>query len=159
MEKVYGDVGDPDSLKAAFSGCDTLFHTAGFVSFKKSDHQKMLDINVRGASNVLSAAMDVGMSKVVFTSSIAAIGVERDGSPVTEIYPIRPLLRGNRVYELQVSRGKRGKEFQRKRTSRGHTESFGGSRRRGYLPFKLGIGSLVLQEKIPGLHGRYLQRC
>ena len=84
VEKVYGDVGDPDSLKAAFSGCDTLFHTAGFVSFKKSDHQKMLDINVRGASNVLSAAMDVGMSKVVFTSSLAAIGVERDGSPVTE---------------------------------------------------------------------------
>ena len=41
----------------------------------------MLDINVRGASNVLSAAMDVGMSKVVFTSSLAAIGVERDGSP------------------------------------------------------------------------------
>ena len=84
VEKIYGDVGDIDSLKAAFSGCDKLFHTAGFVSFKKSDHQKMLDINVRGASNVLSAAMDVGVSKVVFTSSVAAIGIERDGSAVTE---------------------------------------------------------------------------
>ena len=84
VEKIYGDVGDLDSLKAAFSGCDKLFHTAGFVSFKKSDHQKMLDINVRGASNVLSAAMDVGVSKVVFTSSVAAIGIERDGSAVTE---------------------------------------------------------------------------
>ena len=84
VEKVYGDVEDPASLKAAFSGCDKLFHTAGFVSFKKSDRQKMLDINVRGAANVLSAAMDVGVSKVVFTSSVAAIGVERDGSSVTE---------------------------------------------------------------------------
>ena len=35
VEKVYGDVGSPDSLRAAFSGCDTLYHTAGFVSFKK----------------------------------------------------------------------------------------------------------------------------
>ena len=84
VEKVYGDVGDPDSLRAAFSGCDTLYHTAGFVSFKKSDYQKMLDINVKGAANVLSAAMDTGISKVLFTSSVAAIGVERDGSMITE---------------------------------------------------------------------------
>lgn len=84
VEKVYGDVGSPDSLRAAFSGCDTLYHTAGFVSFKKSDYQKMIDVNVKGSSNVLAAAMDEGVSRVLFTSSVAAIGVESDGSPVTE---------------------------------------------------------------------------
>lgn len=84
VEKVYGDVLDIDSLKTAFKGCDKLFHTAGFVSFKKSDYQKMEDINVKGASNVLSAAMDCGISKVMFTSSVAAIGIERDGSHITE---------------------------------------------------------------------------
>lgn len=84
VEKVYGDVGNPDSLRTAFSGCETLYHAAGFVSFKKSDYQKMIDVNVKGSSNVLSAAMDAGVSRVLFTSSVAAIGVESDGSPVTE---------------------------------------------------------------------------
>lgn len=84
VEKVYGDVLDIESLKTAFKGCDKLFHTAGFVSFKKSDYKKMEDINVRGASNVLSAALETGISKVMFTSSVAAIGIERDGSPLTE---------------------------------------------------------------------------
>ncbi len=84
VEKVYGDVTDRASLKTAFTGCDKLFHAAGFVSFKKSDHRKMLEINVRGSSNVLSAAAAAGVTKVVFTSSVAAIGVEHDGSPITE---------------------------------------------------------------------------
>lgn len=84
IEKVYGDVLDLDSLKSAFKGCDKLFHTAGFVSFKKSDYKKMQDINVGGSRNVLSAAMDAGMSRVIFTSSVAAIGVEEDGSVITE---------------------------------------------------------------------------
>lgn len=84
VEKVYGDVLDIDSLKTAFKGCDKLYHTAGFVSFKKSDYKKMEDINVKGAGNVLSAAMDAGISKVMFTSSVAAIGIERDSSVITE---------------------------------------------------------------------------
>lgn len=84
VEKVYGDVGDPDSLRAAFAGCDTLYHSAGYVSFRKSDYQKMLDVNVTGSANVFSAAKDSGVEKVLFTSSVAAIGVETDGSPLTE---------------------------------------------------------------------------
>ncbi len=84
VEKVYGDVTDRESLETAFVGCDKLFHAAGFVSFKKADYRKMLEINVRGAGNVLSAATDAGVSKVVFTSSVAAIGIQRDGSPITE---------------------------------------------------------------------------
>ena len=62
VEKVYGDVLDLDSLKTAFKGCDKLFHTAGFVSFKKADYKKMEDINVEGSRNVLTAAMDAGVS-------------------------------------------------------------------------------------------------
>ncbi|NIP31454.1 MAG: NAD-dependent epimerase/dehydratase family protein [Candidatus Dadabacteria bacterium] len=84
VEKVYGDVLDIDSLRTAFSGCDTLYHSAGYVSFKKADYKKMEDINVQGSINVLSAARDVGISKVLFTSSVAALGVEEDRSLITE---------------------------------------------------------------------------
>ena len=84
IEKVYGDVLDVESLKNAFKGCDTLFHTAGFVSFKKADYKKMEDINVKGADNVLSTAVDAGVSKVLFTSSVAAIGAESGGGLITE---------------------------------------------------------------------------
>ncbi len=156
VEKVYGDVGDPASLKAAFSGCDKLFHTAGFVSFKKSDRQKMLDINVRGAANVLSAAMDVGVSKVVFTSSVAAIGVERDGSSYDRIHAVRSLLRGDRLYELQVSGGKRSCNLQRKGASRRYNKSFGCSGHWRHISLKFWIGYVVLQEKVSGLHGWHL---
>ena len=65
-------------------GCQTLFHCAGFVSFKKSDYKKLEDINVLGARNVLTAAMEEGVKKVLFTSSVAAIGPEEDGSPINE---------------------------------------------------------------------------
>jgi Nucleoside-diphosphate-sugar epimerases len=52
-QRVYGDVLDADSIKKALEGCDTLYHTAGFVSFRKADYEKMYDINVKGTINVL----------------------------------------------------------------------------------------------------------
>lgn len=83
-ERVYGDVTDLDSLKSAIKGCDKLFHTAGFVSFRKKDHQKMQDINVGGAVNAMKAALDAGVSKVVYTSSVAAVGVDPAGGEANE---------------------------------------------------------------------------
>lgn len=84
VEKVYGDVLDTDSLKKAVSGCDTLYHTAGFVSFRKSDYSKMNNINVEGTKNVMSAAIQEGMERVIFTSSVAAIGPVSKGEMITE---------------------------------------------------------------------------
>lgn len=86
-ERVYGDVTDPDSLKNAIKGCDKLFHTAGFVSFRKKDRQKMQDINVGGTVNAMKAALDAGVSKVVYTSSVAAVGVDPAGGIANEQTP------------------------------------------------------------------------
>jgi dihydroflavonol-4-reductase len=83
-ERVYGDVTDLDSLKSAIKGCDTLFHTAGLVSFRKKDHQKMQDINVGGVVNAMKAALDAGVGKVVYTSSVAAVGVDPAGGIANE---------------------------------------------------------------------------
>jgi len=78
VEYVYGDVMDRDSVKVALEGCDTVYHTAGFVSFRKSDYKKMEDINVKGTMNVLSAALEAGVQKAVYTSSVAAVGPDPD---------------------------------------------------------------------------------
>jgi len=86
-ERVYGDVTDPDSLKNAIKGCDKLFHTAGFVSFRKKDRQKMQDINVGGTVNAMRVALDAGVSKVVYTSSVAAVGVDPAGGIANEQTP------------------------------------------------------------------------
>jgi len=84
VEKVYGDVLNKESLVSAFKGCDTLYHSAGFVSFKKSDYKKLVDVNVTGTENVLSAAMEAGLKKVLFTSSVAAIGPEIENKLINE---------------------------------------------------------------------------
>lgn len=76
VERVYGDVMDMDSVNEALKGCDTLYHTAGVASFRKEDYQKMEEINVKGTSNILNAALEAGIKKVIHTSSIAAIGVD-----------------------------------------------------------------------------------
>ncbi|MGB2690895.1 MAG: SDR family oxidoreductase, partial [Thermodesulfobacteriota bacterium] len=76
VERVYGDVMDTDSVNEALKGCDTLYHTAGVASFRKEDYQKMEEINVKGTSNILNAALEAGIKKAVHTSSIAAIGVD-----------------------------------------------------------------------------------
>lgn len=78
VERVYGDVMEKDSIKTALEGCDTIYHTAGFVSFRKSDYKKLEDINVKGTINTLSAALEAGVKKAVYTSSVAAVGPDPD---------------------------------------------------------------------------------
>lgn len=86
-EKVYGDILDVDSVRRALEGCDTVYHTAGFVSFKKADYKKMEDINVKGTVNVLSAALEAGVKKAVYTSSQAAVGADPGGGIANEKTP------------------------------------------------------------------------
>lgn len=83
-ERVYGDIMDVESVRKALQGCDTLYHTAGFVSFRKADYKKMEEINVKGTANVLSAALEAGVKKAVYTSSVAAIGVDPAGGTANE---------------------------------------------------------------------------
>ena len=84
VERVYGDVLDVDSINEALKDCDTLYHTAGVASFRKEDYQKMEDINMQGTANVMNAALEAGVKKVVHTSSIAAIGTDLQGGIANE---------------------------------------------------------------------------
>jgi dihydroflavonol-4-reductase len=87
IERVYGDILDSDSVREALRGCDTLYHVAGFVSSKRADYKTMEDVNVKGAVNVLSAALEAGVKKVVYTCSASAVGIDPSGGVANEETP------------------------------------------------------------------------
>ena len=68
-----GDITDTKSIEGMLDGCDTLFHLANISRWWLRDKNKYIDVNVKGTKNLLSEASKSGVSKVVFTSSVAAI--------------------------------------------------------------------------------------
>lgn len=90
VERAYGDVTDIQSVREAMDGCDNLYHAAGLVSFKQADYNKMEEVNVKGTHNVLTAAMEAGVKKAVYTSSVAAIGLMPGKKLADEETPFDP---------------------------------------------------------------------
>jgi len=84
IDIVEGDVRDPRSLDAAMAGCSLVFHAAALYSFWVRPRRLIYDINVGGTTNVLDAALRAGVEKVVYTSSVAAVGHRPDGKPADE---------------------------------------------------------------------------
>lgn len=91
VEIVFGDLLSPDSLARAISGCHTLYHTAAFFARWAPGKTKraMYDINVEGTRNILEAALNAGVGKVVYTSSRATIGPSEPGHLADEQTPWR----------------------------------------------------------------------
>jgi dihydroflavonol-4-reductase len=76
-EPVRGDVLDADSLRAAMAGCEVVYHVAGLNALCLRDPSALFEVNVEGSRNVVRAAADAGVRRVVYTSSAAAIGETR----------------------------------------------------------------------------------
>jgi len=90
VDVVYGDITDPASLRRALQGCARLFHAAALYSFWVKRKSLIYKINVEGTRNVLQAAKESGIERVVYTSSVAALAVPSRRTPVTERTPIYP---------------------------------------------------------------------
>ena len=88
-ESVTGDIGDAGRVKEALSGCDAVVHSAAVVAMKASRAQEVLETNARGVENVVGGAVDAGLRKVVYVSSIGAMFVP-DGPPLDEDAPVQP---------------------------------------------------------------------
>ena len=84
VDHRIGDVTDPDSLKRAMVGCDTVFHTGAVVSYWRKDRERMYRVNIDGTRNVVEACLQSGVRKFVHTSSVAAIGFPENGSCADE---------------------------------------------------------------------------
>ncbi len=88
-EVVVGDVRDRAALAEACDGVDVILHNVAQVPLAK-DHELFWSVNVVGTANVLLAARDAGVAKVVHTSSSAIFGIP-ERNPVVEDTPGRPL--------------------------------------------------------------------
>jgi dihydroflavonol-4-reductase len=88
VEMAVGDVTDPGSLRAAMAGVSTLYHCAADYRLWAKDPAELDRVNVGGTENVLAAAAEAGVAKVVYTSSVGALGLKRDGSPADETTPV-----------------------------------------------------------------------
>lgn len=89
VEHVSGDVRDRAALRAACEGVDVVFHNVAQVPLAK-DKELFWSVNVVGTANVLLAARDAGVAKVVHTSTSAVFGIP-EHNPVDESSPCRPL--------------------------------------------------------------------
>jgi len=86
-EPVLGDLTDMASLRAAVAGCDAVFNVAADYRMWVTDHDEMYRTNVDGTRNVLLAAAEAGATRLIHTSSVAAIGYRDDGAPADENTP------------------------------------------------------------------------
>lgn len=97
VAQVTGDLLDSESVRRAAEGCETVYHCAAIYSFWSRRPREMYRSNVVGTVNLLDAARRAGARRVVFTSSVATIGISGNGSrdPAdlgTEEMPPRPAL-------------------------------------------------------------------
>ena len=83
LELVEADVLDADPWISHLTGCDGLFHTATIYA-TKGEKSTILETAVKGTTHLLNAAHRVGISRVIYTSSTAAVGTEPKGRPKTE---------------------------------------------------------------------------
>ena len=79
VEHVIGDLSQPQSLLAAVQGLDAIFHVGGWVGM--NDPGRLYAINVEGTRAVVQAALQEGVTRLVYTSSVAALGIPQTGVP------------------------------------------------------------------------------
>ncbi len=87
MELVEGDVLDLDCLRSALKGVKTVFHLAGIISIMPGENPLVRRVNVEGTRNVLVAAKQAGVKRVVYTSSIHAFQRPPHGTVMDERLP------------------------------------------------------------------------
>lgn len=78
-EAVAGDLDNPASLLKAMKGCEALFHAAGYYPLYSFDRKKQIGLALMQIRNVLTAAAESGIRKIVYTSSMSRIGKNYDG--------------------------------------------------------------------------------
>ena len=88
VEIAEGDVTDRASLDAAVRGCAGVYHVAADYRLWVADPAPMYRTNVEGSVNVLDAAAAAGVPRVVYTSSVAVLGINEDRTPADEETPV-----------------------------------------------------------------------
>jgi dTDP-glucose 4,6-dehydratase len=90
LDVFAGDIRDPHGVKVAMQGCDAVLHLAALIAIPYSYHSPdtYIDTNVKGTLNVLQAARDLGVGRVIHTSTSEVYGTARS-VPITEDHPLQ----------------------------------------------------------------------
>ena len=90
FEIFSGDVRDPNGVRTAMKGCDAVLHLAALIAIPYSYHSPdtYVDTNIKGTLNIVQAARDLGVSKVVHTSTSEVYGTAQF-VPITEDHPLQ----------------------------------------------------------------------
>ena len=90
FEVFPGDIRDPHGVKEAMKGCDAILHLAALIAIPFSYHSPdtYVDTNIKGTLNVLQAARDLGVKRVIHTSTSEVYGTARF-VPITEEHPLQ----------------------------------------------------------------------
>ena len=105
------DILDVVRLEEIMQGVHAIYHCAGLVSFSQRDVQKLYKINVEGTANIVNAALDAGVKKLLHVSSVAALGRLRIHEPIDEEMKWTPETSNSRygeskhLGEMEVWRG------------------------------------------------------
>jgi dihydroflavonol-4-reductase len=81
---LYGDVTDLSSVERACEGIESVFHLAGLIAYRKADRALMEEINVGGTVNVLVACEKNKVQRLVYLSSVVAIGAGRSPTEILD---------------------------------------------------------------------------
>ncbi len=90
FEVFAGDIRDPHGVRSAMKGCDAVLHLAALIAIPYSYHSPdtYVDTNIRGTLNVVQAARDLGVAKVIHTSTSEVYGTARF-VPISENHPLQ----------------------------------------------------------------------
>ena len=90
LEVAVGDILDKDALATAFVDVDVAFHLAGIISIMPGENELVDRVNVSGTRNVLEAARNASVRRLIYTSSIHAIARIPHGTTIDESVPFDP---------------------------------------------------------------------
>lgn len=115
VEIAPGDLRQPESLRDAVAGCDEVYHCAADYRLYAPDPREMFASNVTGTGNLLAACAQAGTARVVYTSSVGALGLRPGGEAADESTPVelaamigpykRSKYQAERVAEQWAARG------------------------------------------------------
>lgn len=84
LQEVQCNILDVIGLEEAMKDIEQVYHCAAIVSFNPRRKEKMFKINIEGTANVVNAALEAGVKKMVYVSSVAALGRIRENEPINE---------------------------------------------------------------------------
>lgn len=88
VDLAEGDLTDPRSLRTAVKGCEALFHVAADYRIWIPRPAEIYRVNVEGSRDLMIAAGEAGVKRIVYTSSVAALGLTKDATPANETTPV-----------------------------------------------------------------------